>query len=402
MNELNRRDALKRAVAGAVLTGVVGAAPIDQRPKKYLILACDGGGMRGLLTALIIERLEKETGFLSEVNLFAGTSTGGIIALGLANGVTPGRLVALYADRGREIFRRSEAEPDPSGRIGKLLDKFRKYGLDLIEQFGFGVKDLLRAKYHNGGLKKVLEESLGGATTFADLKPGRSALVTTLRLSAEGKGWVPLVLHNLDVGGAAGQTRLEDGPSPKTLLVDAALGTSAAPLYFPPYDLPGYGYCVDGGLFANCPSSVALATATRAIRASGAERPPIRVLSIGTGAQINGIEVNDPPFDRPEEYGAVAWLDPMPRGKGVNGSERTPAFPLISALFDAGSAAHNYICKETLGEDYYRVQVDLKQPVALDETGEEAVRRIRDAVDGLFNDKPAWGTVTEWIKRQIA
>ena len=55
----------------------------------YRVLSLDGGGIRGLLTAVILERLEAANPFLSHVDLFAGTSTGGILALGLAAGYSP-------------------------------------------------------------------------------------------------------------------------------------------------------------------------------------------------------------------------------------------------------------------------------------------------------------------------
>jgi patatin-like phospholipase/acyl hydrolase len=49
---------------------------------KFIILFCDGGGVRGLITAMLLESLDAK--FLQNVSLFAGTSTGSIIALGLA------------------------------------------------------------------------------------------------------------------------------------------------------------------------------------------------------------------------------------------------------------------------------------------------------------------------------
>ena len=48
---------------------------------NFLILSCDGGGIRGLITAMIIQELDKQIPFLNQIDLFAGTSTGGIIAL---------------------------------------------------------------------------------------------------------------------------------------------------------------------------------------------------------------------------------------------------------------------------------------------------------------------------------
>ena len=75
--------------------------------KKYRILALDGGGIRGLLTAILLERLEKAVpGWLDRVDFLAGTSTGGILALGLAHGVSPSRLRELYEREGPRDFRR--------------------------------------------------------------------------------------------------------------------------------------------------------------------------------------------------------------------------------------------------------------------------------------------------------
>ncbi len=75
---------------------------------KYRILSLDGGGIRGVLTARLLERIaEVRPEFLGRVDLFAGTSTGSILAIGLAMGLTPTRLVALYREQGPLIFRDS-------------------------------------------------------------------------------------------------------------------------------------------------------------------------------------------------------------------------------------------------------------------------------------------------------
>ncbi len=56
---------------------------------KYRVLSLDGGGIRGIITVLLMQRLSKEpklAGWLKNVRLVAGTSTGGLLALGLAKG----------------------------------------------------------------------------------------------------------------------------------------------------------------------------------------------------------------------------------------------------------------------------------------------------------------------------
>src|SRR5262245_4537506 len=109
MSHISRRGALKLAGAG-IAGAAMAVAATAQQPEKprrtYLILSCDGGGVRGALTARIVQRIEEElkkaTGdkilFRDRVHCFAGTSTGGIIALGLACGKTPEELVGLYKD----------------------------------------------------------------------------------------------------------------------------------------------------------------------------------------------------------------------------------------------------------------------------------------------------------------
>jgi predicted acylesterase/phospholipase RssA len=71
----------------------------------YRILTFDGGGVRGAYTAMLLQRLSSGVPrFIDSVDLLAGTSTGGIIALGLASGRTPNELVSLYRDNAAKIF----------------------------------------------------------------------------------------------------------------------------------------------------------------------------------------------------------------------------------------------------------------------------------------------------------
>ena len=88
----------------------------------FRILAFDGGGIRGLLSTVLVERLIEETsarGLISTVNLFAGSSTGALIALGLAAEIPLDEIKALYIDAGPKIF--SEHLFDQIRDIGNLL-----------------------------------------------------------------------------------------------------------------------------------------------------------------------------------------------------------------------------------------------------------------------------------------
>lgn len=110
------------------------------------ILSLDGGGLRGLITALILQRLEQaRPGFLDHFDLITGTSTGALLALALARGMTPSEIARIYETRASEIFRDS------------LLDNVR----DLGKSVG--------AQYQNKGLIRVLGDVFGEGT-LGDLR----------------------------------------------------------------------------------------------------------------------------------------------------------------------------------------------------------------------------------------
>lgn len=91
---------------------------------KFLILTCDGGGIRGLITAMLIDKLNEELNFLDKIDLFAGTSTGGLIALGLASGLPISQLVDIYSiSNCPNIFKPYNPENSSSWLLN-LLKKF--------------------------------------------------------------------------------------------------------------------------------------------------------------------------------------------------------------------------------------------------------------------------------------
>ena len=190
---------------------------------KYRILSIDGGGVRGLLVTVLLQQLDKRLpGWRDRVDLLAGTSTGGIIALGLAKGLTPTDLRILYYDKSPRIFGDS------------LLDNIRDLGR------------VVGAEFSNRNLRQELE-AVFGATKLQNL--GKRVLISSFDLDNEDpdpakRTWKPKFFHNFPGTDTDGSLRA----------VDVALYTSAAPTYFPSVD----GY-VDGGVAANNPSMAALA-----------------------------------------------------------------------------------------------------------------------------------------------
>lgn len=276
----------------------------------FRIMTLDGGGLRGIYTATLLCRIEEAIpGFIDSVRLFAGTSTGGILALGLAHGITPERGVELYHECGAKVFADS------------LID-------DLID-----LGQIIGAQYSNRNLKKILTAVFDDDTLDDILVArGKFVLIPTFDLEAVKDGvrcWKPKFFHNFpgeDSDGAA-------------LAVDVALYTSAAPTYFPSHQ----GF-VDGGVVANNPSMAALAQALDK-DTGNQELHDIRLISFGTGyfPQYVGGKRHD--------WGFAQW-----------------AKPLVSIMLEGSMGVSDYQCKRLLGRDcYHRLAPALPRPIPLDD-----------------------------------
>lgn len=273
----------------------------------YRIVSLDGGGIRGLYTAVLLSRLEAEVpGFMSHVDLFAGTSTGGILALGLAEGRPIKSLIDLYQDDGHAIFSRT------------LWHEIRDLG------------EFVGAKYDNTELEQILRKAFG-AKTLKDLLP-RHVLVPSFDLDNGAappapRIWKPKFFHNF-VGADS------DG---KEKVVDVALRTSAAPTYFPVYQ----GY-VDGGVVANSPSMAALAQALD--KETGKQQlGDLRLFSVGTGISpvfVSGDTLN---------WGLAQW-----------------ATVLVNMMLEGVMGVADYECSRLLGSSYFRLAPVLPAPIPLD------------------------------------
>jgi patatin-like phospholipase/acyl hydrolase len=263
----------------------------------YRILSFDGGGIRGLVTLAILKRLETAApNLIANVDLLAGTSTGGIIALGLAAGKSVDELISLYVDNGKEIFEDS------------LLDNIRDLG------------GLTGADYNQENLEKILRKNFGN-TRLADLR--KRVLIPSFDLdngarSKAQRTWDPKFFHNFPGTDSDGNESV----------VNVALDTSAAPTYFPSHE----GY-IDGGVVANNPSMAAVAQ-TQDDRNEGTNPKlgELFVLSIGTGRNLTYIQ------GETLDWGLAQW-----------------AKPLVNLLLDASMGIEDYQCRQILRENYRRV-----------------------------------------------
>jgi patatin-like phospholipase/acyl hydrolase len=335
----------------------------------FKILCCDGGGIRGVITALLIQDLDKHFGIVKSADGFAGTSTGGLISLGLVSGVDIGAIVNVYVNEGATIFK-------PNGWLAEAQAQPRAAAAQSAEALLGSGPGLLECQYVNTGLHHVARKLVGSGPVAS---ANRFVAVNSARLwDAAEKSWVPCTISNG-----------KDNPYRNIPMVDAALATSAAPTYFPPYRIKGedydFGYFADGGTFANNPSMTAIVEAVYQGYASGPS--DITMLSLGTGANPVGI----PPADitDPLAWGVEKWL--WPESRGV-----MPAAALLNLTMDATADLAAIQAGHMLGNRYMRGDVPLSQPFALDDY--KHVMRLVGATRHYIEHSPQWQEVRSWVQ----
>lgn len=258
----------------------------------YHVLALSGGGYRSLYTATVLAELEAVLGrsIASHFDLICGTSAGGMLALGLAAEIPAIELKALFEREGSRIF---GCRSLPRRLLGFWLT----------------------AKHDSVGLKNVLTERFGD-TTIGNLK--HRVLVPTVNYST-GRGQFFKTPHHptfeLD-------HRLK--------IVDVALATAAAPVYFP-LARNDRGVFVDGGLVGNAPGLFGLHEVNTFLAPK--QNALVRVLSIGTmtiGATVRGGASLDRGF-----------------GKWRGG--------LFDLVISAQESSVDYMLRQSLGSNYFQI-----------------------------------------------
>jgi patatin-like phospholipase/acyl hydrolase len=310
---------------------------VSGRPVR--ILSIDGGGIRGIIPATVLARIEERTGrpIADLFDLIAGTSTGGILALGLAcpseDGTRPrssaAELVELYEQEGPDIF-----PPHPLA----------------------GLRRLFGPKYRPRGLERALRDRLGTAR-LADARP--DVLVTAYDI-----GRRDTVFFRSERAKELVRKREPEAADYNLEMVDIALGTSAAPTYFPPRRIPLRApqpamVLVDGGVFANNPGMCAY------VDVSAGAAPPETVLmvSLGTGSLTRPLS-----YRRARGWGLIGW-----------------APPLFDVVLDGVSDATNYQLGRVLGDRYHRFQTELCHGQDdLDDASEDNIESLKLEADELL------------------
>lgn len=289
----------------------------------YRILCIDGGGIRGTISATLLSKIEETklngSPIFNTFDMFAGTSTGSIIAAGLALEMSAKDILGIYQTRGRTIFPyQSRWSP---ARIGPIL------------QFGPSAP-----KYSDRGLNKVLEKELGQSTFKSVKDKGKRLVITSYDTISRSK-------LNFDS---------DDDQFAAVPVWRAAVCSSAAPTFFPAQllELDQQKYSlIDGGVVANNPSVLAIAQAIN----SGIKLEEIKVLSIGTGDPTRSI-----PYESAREWGALEW-----------------AAPIVDVLFDGSADINDFIASQLIGSASRYVRLQFR----LDSNDFKSIGNLNDDID---------------------
>ena len=241
MNQVESHD-LPRRAEGILSTR---REPVPwENDLPFRILSLDGGGIKGIFPAAVLAHLEQDflggTSVGDYFDLIAGTSTGGILALGLGAGMTAGEILRMYLEEGHRVF--------PSKQRG-ITGRARR---------------LVSAQYDRRPLEELLKQRLVEKT----LRESKHRLLIPSTEGRNGEVWVFKTPHHPDYK-LDGDKRM----------ASVAAATSAAPTYFTPFEQGGYTY-LDGGVWANNPTMAAL---VEALSCFTARREDVRILSIGCG-----------------------------------------------------------------------------------------------------------------------
>ena len=329
---------------------------------KYKVLSIDGGGIRGIIPAIILKEIEKRTQkrIWQLFDLIAGTSTGGFLAMILTmpnpDNANTARysmedIINMYREDGKNIFH----EP--------FLESLTE------------VDDLLRPKYPSEGRQKVAEKYFKDAAL-------KDALTNIFITSYDIQLRVPVFFINNP------RFQRHSGTSFRKLcsdykMVEASMATSAAPTFFKPYKLAMRGCdnnenndyaLVDGAMFANNPTALAIVEAIIYAQNNNEQIPleDILVTSLGTGSLTRKF-----PYEQAVNWGKLQWIQ-----------------PLINIFLDGASEVANYQLRQLLPDaqnnrkQYFRLQKELTEANDdLDNTTQENIELLEKVAYTIIREQ---------------
>lgn len=368
----------------------------------FRILSFDGGGVRGIVSATLLMEVERLIGQpLNEYfDLIAGTSTGSILAAGVATGRSAKEIVTLYQQKGVRIFpynsRWSPQRLSLIAQYGPSAPKYSDKGLiDVLkEEFQYqklsevsnltSAGDGERPKFEKAGLLVPAYDTMSRSPiifkswrrNFADvplwevcvcsasaptffpahelqiLETGtaqtadRTSVILSLDASPDNYDYNGMQIEILD-GTGRGQTRKINTYFGHNRQAFIDQPWNIIPANNSVYRISTTYSVIDGGVGANNPTACAIAEALRL----GYQPNELAVLSLGTGNLSREI-----PLKSAQEWGALQW-----------------ALPILDVVFDASTDIYDYIARQVVENRYLRLQFRLDQSL----TG----KRLNDDID---------------------
>lgn len=299
------------------------------------ILCIDGGGIRGILAISVLKAIEEnyKCKIADLFDVFAGTSTGAIIAAATSIRKDMSKIYEIYYKHGDKIFERNAT-------------------------VGF-----FKSIYTNLHLRNYLQDAFGDVLLSEIEKP--------LLLPAVDINEMKPYVHRSHV-----RSSKEEKENVK--LWDAVLSSCSAPVYFPPNEMENRHLSIDGGLWANNPSLVSI---TEALSFFQKKLEDIHIFSIGTGLQRI-------PFQDKEEgnWGAQSWL-PF----------QFPSLKITPKILDLAlhisSEAISYHCRHMLKDNYFRLNAELHKEMPFDDVsfidelaamGEKLFHEQKNEIESFF------------------
>jgi predicted acylesterase/phospholipase RssA len=294
--------------------------------RQRRILSIDGGGIRGLIPAMLLDSLERATGkpAREHFDFLAGTSTGAILAAGVGAGFAGDQLASLYRRRGPELFRQVPV-------------------LGVVRRIATG------QLYDAARLRAMIAEELGEKAGWTVNEVPRDIMVTAKALD-DGHPWYFVKDRPGENAGRTGALSL----------VDCVTASAAAPTYFGPWPIEGIGLLLDGG--TGVAGNPVYQACVEAFEYTGAYRPEDTiVVSLGTGRFLDR--------RRP------TWLWPWVQ------------WVLSELLRSPGEQQTELVQRHYGAARFYRIDVRLPRDIPLDATGatldelESIARKLADQVD---------------------
>ncbi|WP_264338152.1 patatin-like phospholipase family protein [Wolbachia endosymbiont (group A) of Cheilosia soror] len=290
------------------------------------ILSVDGGGIRGIIPAIILAEIEKRTRKrVAEIfDLIAGTSTGGIVVAGLC---------------------KKDERGNPQYSANDLVEFYQEYG-SYIFKSSFFRRSILSwfncAQYPHKNIESILEKYFGDDTL-------QNTLNNVLLTSYDIQNNCPFFFKSWKEGNIK--------------LKDALRAATAAPTYFAPKYLKinqKEMVLVDGGVFANNPAACAYASGKKLF-----PNDDILLLSIGTGRTDRSIR-----YSNSRRFGKIGWIK-----------------PLLNVMFASSLDAVNYQLDQVIADKYIRIQSQLKiASPDMDNITSKNIKSLQEEAKAMIED----------------